>query len=72
MGTGRKWEMLGKDSDESRSWKLRARMEIPLVSRTGRERRRERAMGPDTEGPNLCVHSGSHEPRLAVEPLKRG
>ena len=44
MGTGRKWEMLGKDSDESRSWELRARVEIPLVSRTGRERRRERAI----------------------------
>ena len=41
MGTGRKWEMLGKDSDESQSWELRARVEIPLVSRTGRERRRE-------------------------------
>ena len=72
MGTGRKWEMLGKDSDESQSWELRACVEIPLVSRTGRERRRERAMGPDTEGPNLCLRSKSHEPRAAVEPLKRG
>ena len=72
MGTGRKWEMLGKDSDESRSWELRARVEIPLMSRTGRERRRERVMGPDTEGLNLCVRAGGHEPRLAVEPWKRG
>ena len=61
----REWEL----AESGRCWG-RTRMnhgagscvEIPLMSRTGQERRRERAMGPDTEGLNRApaLGAGSH------------